>query len=113
MSFDKWIKDFDAAITVCDLQGIILDMNEKAIATFSKYGGKDLIGKSLFDYHKPESVAQIKKMFETGTNNVYTIEKNGVKKLIYQNPWYENGVVKGLVELSFEIPVNMSHYIRT
>lgn len=112
MSFNNWIKDFDAAITVCDTQGVILDMNEKAIDTFSKYGGRGLIGKSLFDYHKPESVAQIKMMFETGKNNVYTIEKNGIKKMIYQNPWYENGVVKGLVELSFEIPAEMPHHIR-
>ena len=112
MSFDKWIKDFDAAITVCDVNGVILDMNEKAIATFEKYGGRTLIGQSLFDYHKPESVLEIKKMMESGSNNVYTIEKNGTKKLIYQNPWYEQGVIKGLVEFSIEIPFEMAHHVR-
>ena len=42
----------------------------------------------------------------------YTIEKNGVKKLIYQIPWYENGEFMGLVEFSLEIPFEMPHYIR-
>jgi hypothetical protein len=44
--------------------------------------------------------------------NVYTIEKNGIKKLIYQSPWFEKGEMKGLVELSLEIPFNMPHFIR-
>ena len=44
--------------------------------------------------------------------NVYTIEKNGIKKLIYQSPWFEKGVMKGLVELSLEIPFDMPHFIR-
>ena len=44
--------------------------------------------------------------------NVYTIEKNGIKKLIYQSPWFENGEMKGLVELSLEIPFEMPHFIR-
>ena len=39
-------------------------------------------------------------------------EKNGVKKLIYQTPWYENGEFMGLVEFSLEIPFEMPHYIR-
>jgi hypothetical protein len=41
--------------------------------------------------------------------NVYTIEKNGVKKLIYQSPWYYNGEYAGFVELSLEIPFEMEH----
>lgn len=44
--------------------------------------------------------------------NAYTIEKNGVKKLIYQTPWYENGEFMGLVEFSLEIPFEMPHYVR-
>ena len=38
--------------------------------------------------------------------------KAGVKKLIYQTPWYENGEFRGLVELSMEIPFEMPHYVR-
>ena len=44
--------------------------------------------------------------------NVYTIEKNGIKKLIYQSPWYVKGEFAGFVELSLEIPFEIPHFIR-
>jgi hypothetical protein len=49
---------------------------------------------------------------ETQQTNVYTIEKNGVKKLIYQAPWYEEGQYCGFLELSLEIPFEMPHFNR-
>ncbi len=109
----EWIKDFPAAITACDKDGIILEMNEKACATFSEYGGASLIGTSLFDCHNPHSIAMIKEMLATGSNNTYTIEKKGVKKLIYQQPWYKDGEVGGLVEMSIVIPSEMPHHVRS
>ena len=45
--------------------------------------------------------------------NVYTIEKNGVKKMIFQSPWYKDGIYAGFVELSLEIPFEMPHFIRS
>ena len=45
--------------------------------------------------------------------NVYTIEKNGVKKLIAQVPVTMNGEFAGYVELSLEIPFEMPHFVRT
>jgi len=108
----EWIRDFPAAITVCDRDGLILEMNEKACATFASRGGAALISTSLFDCHKPCSVAIIRDMLATGKNNVYTIEKQGVKKLIYQQPWYQNGELGGLVELSLELPDTMAHHVR-
>jgi hypothetical protein len=44
--------------------------------------------------------------------NCYTIEKEGIKKLIYQAPWYDNGKLSGLVELSMVIPFIMDHFVR-
>jgi hypothetical protein len=44
--------------------------------------------------------------------NADTIEKNGVRKLIYQAPWYDSGEFGGMVELSLEIPFDMPHYVR-
>jgi hypothetical protein len=44
--------------------------------------------------------------------NIYTVEKNGVKKLIYQAPWYKGSVYSGFIELSLEIPFEMPHFIR-
>ncbi len=51
-------------------------------------------------------------MMKTRSKNVYTIEKNGIKKLIYQSPWYENGEYAGFVELSLEIPFELPHFVR-
>ena len=51
-------------------------------------------------------------MINKGENNSYTIQKGALRKLIYQTPWYADGVVAGLVEFSLEIPEEMPHYIR-
>jgi len=109
----NWKDELSVAITVCDKNGTILEMNKKSAASFAKEGGYELIGKNLFDCHKQDSVKKINELLQENKTNVYTIEKNGVKKLIYQSPWYENGGLKGLVELSFEIPFDMPHFIRS
>ena len=51
-------------------------------------------------------------MLATGGSNTYTIEKNGIKKMIYQTPWFNEGVVSGLVEISMELLEEMPHHIR-
>jgi transcriptional regulator with PAS, ATPase and Fis domain len=107
-----WIREFPGAVTVCDREGIIVEMNARAEKTFEKDGGAALIGKNLRDCHSPASNDKIRELLATGATNAYTIEKNGVKKLIYQAPWIQDGVQKGLVELSLEIPFEMAHFIR-
>ncbi len=109
---NNWQKEFPAAITVCNANGIITYMNEKAKKTFEEYGGEKLIGTSLLDCHNEESKKKIKELMTGIKANVYTIEKNGQKKLIYQTPVFENGKNAGLVELSLEIPCDMPHFIR-
>lgn len=106
----EWANEMNCAVTVCDTKGIILYMNEKACRTFAKHGY--LIGKNLFDCHNPQSQAKIRELLETGGVNAYTIEKNGIKKMIYQTAWKQDGVVGGLVEISMEIPGEMPHYMR-
>jgi transcriptional regulator with PAS, ATPase and Fis domain len=113
MSQHEWIKEFPAAVTVCDANGIILDMNDRAAQTFEKDGGYALIGKDLMDCHSDASRGKVKEMLATHAKNVYTIEKNGVKKLIYQSPWFQNDQYAGFVELSLEIPFEMPHFVRT
>ena len=111
--FTGWIEKFGAAITVMDLEGNILDMNEAASVVNEKHGGKSLIGKNLMFCHQQRSRNIMKDLMENDTKNVYTIEKNGKKKLIYQAPWYDNdGKVAGLVEISMFIPEEMPHYKR-
>jgi transcriptional regulator with PAS, ATPase and Fis domain len=112
MSRAAWVEHCPAAITVCDREGTITEMNEKASRGFAKDGGKNLIGQSVIDCHPEPSRSKLLEIMATGNVNAYTIEKNGVKKLIYQCPWYENGEMAGLVEISLEIPFEMPHFIR-
>lgn len=108
----KHFEEMDVAITVCDTEGNILDMNRKSAKTFEKSGGKSLIGGSLLNCHPEPARSKLIDMLNNPRTNAYTIEKEGVKKLIYQTPWYEDGVFKGLVELSMVIPADMPHYVR-
>lgn len=108
-----WIKQFPAAITVCDCKGVILDMNDKAAQTFEKEGGLSLIGKNLLEYHPEPARSKLQNLLDSCQKNIYTIEKNGVKKLIYQCPWFEAGQYAGFVEFSLEIPFEMEHFVRS
>lgn len=108
----EWCKEMKMAITVCDLEGNIVFMNDQSIMTFQKPEKPALLGSNLFSCHPEKARGKIKELMETGENNTYTIEKNGIKKIIYQTPWFENGLVKGMVECSFEIPFELPHFIR-
>jgi transcriptional regulator with PAS, ATPase and Fis domain len=112
MSEHAWIKEFPAAVTVCDPVGIILEMNDQAAKTFESDGGYALVGKNLLDCHPTEAREKLEKMLAAREKNVYTIEKNGVKKLIYQSPWYKDGEYAGFLELSLEIPFELPHFLR-
>lgn len=112
MSPHAWIQEFPAAITVCDAAGIILEMNARAAETFAADGGLALIGRNLLDCHPEPSRSQVDAMLRDRTCNAYTIEKRGVRKLIYQSPWYLDGEYGGFVELSLEIPDALPHFVR-
>jgi hypothetical protein len=113
MSEHEWIKEFPAAVTVCATNGILLEMNDKAAKTFEKDGGLGLIGKNLLECHPELARAKTEELLAARERNIYTIEKNGVKKLIYQSPWYKDGQYAGFVELSLEIPFEIPHFVRT
>lgn len=102
----------DFAVTITDIDNKIVYMNDKAKKTFEKYGGGKLIGTDLLVCHSQKSQEIIKELLNSNKTNVYTIEKNGIKKLIYQTPWLENGIVSGLIELSLELPSDMPHFKR-
>ena len=106
----QWAEQMDCAVTVCDKDGVIVYMNEKSRKTFEKYG--NLIGKNLMDCHNPSSIDKIKELLATGGNNTYTIEKNRIKKIIYQTAWKENNIVSGLVEISIVLPEEVPNHIR-
>jgi PAS domain-containing protein len=112
MTHHPWVQEFPGAITICDPDGIILEMNDKAAQAFQEQGGRDLIGTNLLDCHPEPARAKLKRLLKTRQANVYTIEKRGVTKLIYQTPWYQDGQYGGFVELALEIPASMPHFVR-
>jgi PAS domain-containing protein len=112
MAEHAWVRAFPGAITVCDAEGVILEMNERAVQTFENDGGRALVGRNLLDCHPEPSRSKVAALLASGQRNAYTIEKRGVKKLIYQAPWYRDGRFAGLVELSLEIPPEMPHFVR-
>jgi len=112
MKIASWLAQVDVAVTACDRDGIIIYMNDEAGKTFAADGGKALVGKNLMDCHPEHARQKIRRIMETGVANSYTIEKNGVKKLIHQAPWYREGEMGGLVEFSIVIPFDLPHFKR-
>ena len=113
MSDHAWIKEFPAAITDCDANGILLEMNDRAARTFEKDGGYALLGKNILDCHPEPSRTKTQRLLAAHEKNVYSIEKNGIKKLIFQSPWFRNNEYAGFVELSMEIPFELPHFVRS
>lgn len=104
------------AITVCDAEGNILDMNQHS-ADVNSHGHK-IVGNNLIGCHPEPARTKLLHMLKHQEQNVYTIEKtladgSKVKKLIYQTPWWkEDGSFGGLVEYSLEIPFDIPHFVR-
>ena len=109
----EWFDSLPCSVTVCDANYTILYMNDRSAEVNAKDGGKSLIGKSLLDCHPPQAQEKLRKVMASGRPNVYTIEKNGVRKMIVQSHWRTGGVVGGLVEISFELPNEVPHFVRT
>lgn len=107
----KYLKEVPFSVTICDKDGKILEMNDRSVKTFIK-DGQSLIGKSLLDCHPEPARTKLLNLLENHQINSYTITKNGIKKLIYQSPWYQNGEFAGYIELSMEIPEEMKHFVR-
>jgi PAS domain-containing protein len=100
-------------VTVCDPAGVVLEMNDAAALVFEADGGRALIGRNILDCHPEPARTQLEEMLARREPNVYSIEKRGVKKLIYQVPWHRDGAYAGFLELSLEIPFQMPHVVRT
>ena len=107
-----WFEELPCAVTVCAKDYRILFLNARAAEVNAQDGGKDLVGKSLLDCHPPKARAKLRKVMASGRPNVYTIEKNGVRKMIYQAHWRRNGRIAGLVEITFELPRKIPHFVR-
>jgi len=108
-----WFEQLPCSVTVCDTTYKILYLNERSAEVNAADGGKSLIGKNLLDCHPPEAREKLLRVMAAGKPNVYTIEKKGVRKIVYQAHWRRDGAPAGLVEITFELPEGMPHFVRT
>ena len=114
MSEHEWIKEFPASITVCDPAGVIAGDERPGRQNLRE--GRRLRAASAatcWTATRTRPAARSEVLLAAHEKNVYTIEKNGVKKLIYQSPWFKDGQYAGFVELSLEIPWEMPHFVRS
>jgi len=112
VKMSAWVEEFAGAVTVCDTEGRIVAMNARAREVFAEDGGEALVGTNVLDCHPEPARSKLAAMMEERRANIYTIEKKGKKKLIYQAPWHEKGAYAGFVELSLEIPWDLPHFSR-
>lgn len=102
-----WVDHYPAAVTVCDSQGMIIAMNRQAMANFAKRGGQSLIGTSLFACHPETANDCIRTLLREQRSNSYYTVKNGVRRLVQQQPWYHLGAFCGLVETVIVLPADL------
>lgn len=86
--FKSIIEQDKCAVVICSLAHEIIYMNPAAIARYEKWGGQALIGKSLLDCHKPQSVEMIKKVvtwfaMSKEHNTIYTTHNDKENKDVY------------------------------
>ena len=112
MKETAWFKEFPGTITVTDAAGMIIAMNDQSMKQFENDSGLDLIGKNVLDCHPEPARSKLENMLNSPRKNVYTIQKNGRKRLIYQTPFYKDGKFAGLVELGLDLPEELPHHNR-
>ena len=112
MDNQAWFKVFPGAITVTNEEGIILSMNEGSAEMFKNDGGYALIGHNAITCHKEPTQSKVRKIYETQQPNIYSIQKNGKKQLIYQTPYFIDGSFSGVVEICLDMPEEVPHFNR-
>ncbi len=103
-----WAKTMDAAVCVCDLKGIVTYMNDKGKVDY----GSDLTGKEILACHPEPAKSKFKALLESGKEDIYSIEKNGIKKVVCHLPIMENGVCSGYAEIVKQLPGTVPHFVR-
>jgi PAS domain-containing protein len=103
-----WVEHYPAAVSVCDTEGTLVAMNQRAAAIFAEDGGEKLIGTSLFACHPEPANVIIRTLLREQRANTYFTEKNGRRKLVHQAPWYDKGRFAGLVETVIVLPAEIA-----
>lgn len=113
MNEHDWVREFPGAVIVCDEAGTIVEMNDQAVRTNEARGGRALIGRNLLDCHPEPARTALAALMDGRRANAYTIEKDGLKKMVYQAPWFRDGRYAGFAEIVFGIPPDVPHFVRT
>jgi len=107
-----WVEEYPGSITVCDREGIILEMNRKSIESLRDQGGRKLVGQNLMDCHPEPARSKLQRMMKERRTNVYTVKKGRVRKIIIQAPWYKKNRYRGFVEVSVPITGRIPNIVR-
>jgi len=108
-----WFDELPCSVTVCDSRYKILYLNDRSAEVNASDGGKALVGKNLLDCHPPTARRKLLRVMAARRPNIYTIEKKGRKKIIFQAHWKRHGKDAGLVEITFELPSKVPHFVRS
>ena len=104
---EDFFRSTGCAVTVCDTECNIVYQNDRSLDV-----NGDMRGRCMLGCHNDRSRGIISRILEEGMTNSYTISKKGQRKLIHQTPWYRDGRIAGIIELSIVIPDRMPHYDR-
>lgn len=77
-----------APVVMCNLEHTIVYMNPTAARMYQKYGGAQLVGKSLLDCHNPKSKEIIERVVgwfaqRSDNNMIYTFRNEKENKDVY------------------------------
>lgn len=103
-SFFQSIVDQDrCSVVICNPAHEILYMNPAAVRSYEKWGGDQLIGKSLLNCHNAESGEWIRRVVDwfasdESHNIVYTSRNEKQNKDVYMVALRENGRLIGYYE---------------
>lgn len=87
--FFKSVLDEDkAAVVICNLEHEIIYMNPASVKHYEKFGGENLMGKSLMDCHNERSRMMIEKVVDwfkkdKGNNRIFTYYSERENKDVY------------------------------
>ena len=104
---------FPGAVMICTPDAIIAYMNDIAATRLAKHGGRALLGSNLLDCHPSPAREKLELLMRERKSKVYTSEKGGVKRLVYQSPCYQDGEYVGYAEFSFDVPFEIPNILHT
>ncbi len=115
--FFKSIIDQDrCAVVICNIEHEIIYMNPAAVQSYEKWGGADLIGKSILNCHNPASGERIREVVDwfaadESHNMIYTFHNEKQNKDVYMVALREEGKLIGYYEKhEFRNPETMKFY---